>query len=69
MRRRVVLPLTEGMRGGGVDNGKPGLRSDYGPTYYAAFPIDPDGNNIEAVCMHEDSWRNVLITRRQAASI
>lgn len=26
-------------------------RTDYGPTYYAAFLIDPDGNNIEAVCM------------------
>jgi catechol 2,3-dioxygenase-like lactoylglutathione lyase family enzyme len=43
----------EGIRGGGVDNGKPGLRSDYSPTYYAAFLIDPDGNNIEAVCMHD----------------
>ncbi|SIT43796.1 conserved hypothetical protein [Paraburkholderia ribeironis] len=41
----------EGIHGGGADNGKPGLRSDYGPTYYAAFLIDPDGNNIEAVCM------------------
>jgi hypothetical protein len=28
----------------------PGLRTDYSPTYYAAFLIDPDGNNIEAVC-------------------
>jgi hypothetical protein len=26
------------------------LRSDYSPTYFAAFLIDPDGNNIEAVC-------------------
>jgi catechol 2,3-dioxygenase-like lactoylglutathione lyase family enzyme len=37
------------MRSGGKDNGKPGIRADYTPTYYAAFVIDPDGNNIEAV--------------------
>ena len=36
---------------GGRDNGKPGVRKDYSPNYYAAFLIDPDGNNIEAVCM------------------
>lgn len=35
---------------GGRDNGGPGLRLDYGPTYYAAFVLDPDGFNIEAVC-------------------
>jgi predicted lactoylglutathione lyase len=34
---------------GGKDNGKPGIREDYGSTYYATFVIDPDGNNIEAV--------------------
>ncbi len=34
---------------GGVDNGAPGLRPDYHPGYYAAFVLDPDGNNIEAV--------------------
>jgi catechol 2,3-dioxygenase-like lactoylglutathione lyase family enzyme len=34
---------------GGKDNGAPGLRSDYGEDYYAAFVLDPDGNNIEAV--------------------
>jgi catechol 2,3-dioxygenase-like lactoylglutathione lyase family enzyme len=39
-----------GVRAGGRDNGKPGLRMDYGPTYYAAFLLDPDGNNVEAVC-------------------
>jgi catechol 2,3-dioxygenase-like lactoylglutathione lyase family enzyme len=39
-----------GLRAGARDNGKPGLRPDYGETYYAAFLIDPDGNNIEAVC-------------------
>lgn len=35
---------------GGEDNGKPGLRQHYHPTYYGAFVRDPDGHNIEAVC-------------------
>lgn len=35
---------------GGADNGKPGKRPDYGPTYYAAFAVDPDGYRIEAHC-------------------
>ena len=39
-----------GIEAGGKDHGKPGLRKDYSPTYYAAFLLDPDGNNIEAVC-------------------
>jgi catechol 2,3-dioxygenase-like lactoylglutathione lyase family enzyme len=40
-----------GLKAGGRDNGAPGVRADYAPTYYAAFLIDPDGNNVEAVCM------------------
>jgi len=40
----------DGLKAGGRDNGAPGLRPDYSPTYYAAFLYDPDGNNIEAVC-------------------
>jgi catechol 2,3-dioxygenase-like lactoylglutathione lyase family enzyme len=35
---------------GGKDNGAPGLRPHYHANYYGAFVIDPDGNNIEAVC-------------------
>lgn len=35
---------------GGKDNGAPGIRAHYHPDYYGAFVIDPDGNNIEAVC-------------------
>lgn len=35
---------------GAQDNGGPGLRERYGPDYYAAFVLDPDGFNIEAVC-------------------
>ena len=38
-----------GLEAGGTDNGAPGLR-DYHPDYYAAFVLDPDGHNIEAVC-------------------
>lgn len=40
-----------GVKAGAKDHGAPGLRADYSPTYYAAFLIDPDGNNVEAVCM------------------
>lgn len=39
-----------GLAAGGRDNGAAGARPDYSPTYYAAFLIDPDGNNVEAVC-------------------
>ena len=35
---------------GGTDNGPPGLRPHYHASYYAAFVLDPDGHNIEAVC-------------------
>ena len=35
---------------GGKDNGAPGLRPHYHASYYGAFVLDPDGNNIEAVC-------------------
>ena len=38
----------EAIAAGGRDNGAPGYR-DYWPGYYAAFVLDPDGNNIEAV--------------------
>lgn len=34
---------------GGRDNGPPGPRPDYGASYYAAFVLDPDGHNLEAV--------------------
>ncbi|MEL7261696.1 MAG: VOC family protein [Pseudomonadota bacterium] len=38
------------VQAGGVDNGAPGPRPHYHPDYYAAFVLDPDGHNIEAVC-------------------
>lgn len=34
---------------GGTDNGAPGPRPDYGAGYYAAFVLDADGHNVEAV--------------------
>jgi catechol 2,3-dioxygenase-like lactoylglutathione lyase family enzyme len=37
---------------GGIDNGAPGVRAMYHPDYYGAYVLDPDGNNVEAVC-HE----------------
>ncbi|HEU4733582.1 MAG TPA: VOC family protein [Kofleriaceae bacterium] len=50
-RRTVDRFHQRGAAAGGRDHGAPGLRADYAPTYYAAFLIDPDGNNVEAVCM------------------
>ncbi len=41
---------TRAIKAGGRDNGAAGPRADYSPTYFAAFLIDPDGNNVEAVC-------------------
>jgi catechol 2,3-dioxygenase-like lactoylglutathione lyase family enzyme len=38
------------IRAGGRDNGRPGLRPHYHANYYAAFVLDLDGNNVEAVC-------------------
>lgn len=40
---------------GGQDNGGPGFRPQYHPHYYAAFVIDPDGHNLEAVCHREET--------------
>jgi catechol 2,3-dioxygenase-like lactoylglutathione lyase family enzyme len=50
-RESVDRFYAAGLKAGGKDNGGPGPRPDYGPTYYAAFLIDPDGNNVEAVCL------------------
>lgn len=41
-----------GLAAGGTDNGASGVREIYHPDYYGAYVLDPDGNNIEAVC-HE----------------
>jgi catechol 2,3-dioxygenase-like lactoylglutathione lyase family enzyme len=41
-----------GLAAGGRDNGAPGIRVHYDANYYAAYVLDPDGNNIEAVYHH-----------------
>lgn len=51
-RRQVDAFHRAALEAGGKDNGAPGLRPHYHAHYYAAFVIDPDGHNIEAVC-HE----------------
>ncbi|HVT50798.1 MAG TPA: VOC family protein [Dongiaceae bacterium] len=49
--RKSVDAFHDGaMKSGGKDNGKPGLRADYGDNYYAAFVVDPDGYRLEAYC-------------------
>lgn len=49
-RAQVHAFHAAGLRAGGHDHGAPGLRPHYGPSYYAAFILDPDGINVEAVC-------------------
>lgn len=51
-RQQVDAFYRAALEAGGKDNGAPGLRPNYHANYYAAFVIDPDGHNIEAVC-HE----------------
>lgn len=48
-RKAVDSFYAAALAAGGRDFGLPGLR-DYHPGYYAAFVLDPDGNNIEAKC-------------------
>lgn len=48
-RKAVDAFHAEAMAAGGTDDGAPGLREKYSPTYYAAFVIDPDGHKLEAV--------------------
>ncbi len=48
-RAQVDAFHREALQAGGADNGAPGLRPQYHARYYAAFVLDPDGYNIEAV--------------------
>jgi catechol 2,3-dioxygenase-like lactoylglutathione lyase family enzyme len=54
-RKSVDAFHSAALRAGGKDNGKPGLRADYGANYYAAFVVDPDGYRIEAYCGSAES--------------
>jgi catechol 2,3-dioxygenase-like lactoylglutathione lyase family enzyme len=49
-RSQVVAYYQAGLAHGGTDDGPPGLRAHYHPTYFAAFLKDPFGNRVEAVC-------------------
>lgn len=49
-RAQVDAFYKAAMAAGGTDNGGPGLRPHYHAHYYAAFVLDPDGHNVEAVC-------------------
>jgi catechol 2,3-dioxygenase-like lactoylglutathione lyase family enzyme len=49
-RKSVDAFHAAALQAGGHDNGKPSLRIDYGPNYYAAFVVDPEGYRIEAHC-------------------
>ncbi|WP_424931088.1 VOC family protein [Amaricoccus macauensis] len=49
-REAVDVFHVAALAAGGSDNGAPGLRPRYHSGYYAAFVLDPDGHNIEAVC-------------------
>lgn len=48
-RAEVQAFYAAALAAGGIDNGAPGLRPHYHENYYAAFVLDPDGHNIEAV--------------------
>ena len=54
-RRAVEAFYKAALEAGAKDNGEPGLRADYSPTYYAAFVLDPDGHNMEAVTFQKVS--------------
>jgi hypothetical protein len=49
-REAVKAFYQAAIESGGKDNGEPGLRPMYHEHYFGAFSIDPDGNNVEAVC-------------------
>lgn len=54
-REQVDAFHREGLSAGGRNNGAPGLRIErHPPGYYAAFLLDPDGHNVEAVCREGD---------------
>jgi catechol 2,3-dioxygenase-like lactoylglutathione lyase family enzyme len=56
-RAAVEAFYTVALAAGGRDNGPPGLRPQYSPDYYAAFVLDPDGNNVEAVYVGPEGGR------------
>ena len=53
-RKTVDAFYNAALKAGAGDNGAPGIRKHYHENYYAAFVLDPDGNNVEAVCMKSE---------------
>jgi len=49
-RKSVDAFYVAALKAGAKDHGAPGIRKQYHPAYYGAFVLDPEGNNIEAVC-------------------
>ena len=54
------------LQAGAKDNGAPGFRPDYGPTYYAAFILDPWGNNMEACYFGERAPAAKKVVKKSA---
>jgi catechol 2,3-dioxygenase-like lactoylglutathione lyase family enzyme len=50
MSKDFYLKALAPLGAGGRDNGPPGLRTNYHPSYYGAYVFDLDGHNLEAVC-------------------
>ncbi len=53
-RQAVRAFHAAGLAAGGQDHGPPGVREVYHPAYYAAFLLDPEGHNVEAVCFEPE---------------
>jgi catechol 2,3-dioxygenase-like lactoylglutathione lyase family enzyme len=53
-RQQVEAFYRAALEAGGKDDGPPGLRPIYHANYYAAYVLDPDGHNIEAVCHNSE---------------
>ncbi|MCC7375123.1 MAG: VOC family protein [Verrucomicrobiales bacterium] len=62
-REAVVAFHRAALESGGQDNGGAGLHPEYGPSYFAAFVLDPDGYRIEAVRSEEESLIQMQATQ------
>jgi catechol 2,3-dioxygenase-like lactoylglutathione lyase family enzyme len=67
-RARVDAFHAAALAAGATDNGPPGVRTEYHAHYYAAFVLDPEGNNIEVVCQEPPGAARKPATARTAAA-
>jgi catechol 2,3-dioxygenase-like lactoylglutathione lyase family enzyme len=67
-RKAVDAFHAAALAAGGKDNGKPGVRAQYDPDYYAAYVLDPEGNNLEAVCHQAPKRRRAATSSRRNGS-